>query len=355
MKENARIAHVVFSLVLSILALSASRVHAEDLWNVYDGFDGPGKGKAIVLVSGDEEYRSEEALSQLGKVLAKHHGFKCTVVYAIDPDTGIVNPNNQRNIPGLEALKVADLMIIATRFRKLPDEQMKHIDDYLRRGGPVIGMRTATHAFQIPGDSPWAHYGNNYNGDKKAWKGGFGRLVLGEKWISHHGRHGRQSTRGLTAPGAEGHPVLRGIKDGDIWGPTDVYGVRLPLPRDSKPIVLGQVLAGMNKDDEPLQEEDRPRARRRNDPMMPVGWTKSYQIPGGMKGRSFATTMGASTDLVAAGTRRMIVNAAYWLLGMDLPAAGTDVDLVGEFKPTRFGFKKKDYWLKKGVRPSDLR
>ena len=79
MKENARTAHVVFSLVLSMLALSASRGHAEDLWNVYDGFDGPGKGKEIVLVSGDEEYRSEEALSQLGKVLAKHHGFKCTV------------------------------------------------------------------------------------------------------------------------------------------------------------------------------------------------------------------------------------------------------------------------------------
>ncbi len=172
--------------------------------------------------------------------------------------------------------------------------------------------------------------------------------MLGERWVNHHGHHGSQSTGGIAAPGAEGHAVLRGIKDGDIWGPSDVYEVNLPLPGDSKPIVLGQVLAGMNKGDQPVEG-------RKNNPLMPVAWSKSYQIPGGMKGQSFATTLGASTDLVAAGTRRMIVNAAYWLLGMDLPAAGTEVDLVGEFKPTRFGFKDEDYWLKKGVRPSDLR
>lgn len=334
-------------LVLSAFLLAAPHAQAADPWNVYEGSGGPGEGKEIVLVSGDEEYRSEEALTQLGRILAKHHGFKCTVVYAIDPKTGVIDNNNQRNIPGLEALATADLMIIATRFRNPPDEQMRHIDRFVKRGRPVLGMRTATHAFNIRGGS-WGHYGNGYNGEKKEWKGGFGRLVLGEKWISHHGHHGRESTRGIAAPGAEGHPVLRGIKDGDIWGPTDVYGVRLPLPGDSKAIVLGQVLKGMDKDDKPV---DGPK----NNPILPVGWAKSYQVPGGMKGRSFATTMGASTDLVAAGTRRMVVNAAYWLLGMDVPAAGTNVDLVGEFKPTRFGFKEGDYWLKKGVRPSDLR
>ena len=78
-----------------------------------------------MLVSGDEEYRSEEALSQLAKILATHHGFDCTVLYAIDPKTGEINPNEQTNIPGLEALRDADLMVIATRFRNLPDEQMK--------------------------------------------------------------------------------------------------------------------------------------------------------------------------------------------------------------------------------------
>src|SRR3954462_4446798 len=85
----------------------------------YEGGDGPGKGKYIVLVSGDEEYRSEEALPQLGKILAKRHGFRCTVLFAIDPADGTINPNVS-NIPGLEALDSADLTVIFTRFRDLP-------------------------------------------------------------------------------------------------------------------------------------------------------------------------------------------------------------------------------------------
>ena len=157
----------------------ASSVYAAGPCVVYDGYDGPGKGKHIVLVSGDEEYRSEEALPQLGKMLAKAHGFKCTVLFAIDPQTGEISPNTRDNIPGLESLKTADLMIIATRFRDLKDEQMQLIDDYLRTGRPVIGMRTATHGFNIKGDKKWAHYGNGYRGDKEEWTDGFGRLVLG--------------------------------------------------------------------------------------------------------------------------------------------------------------------------------
>src|SRR5208282_2884422 len=122
---------------------------AADPWVVLDGFDGPGKGKHIVLVSGDEEYRSEEALPQLAKILAKQHGFKCTVLFAIDPKDGTINPNVNNNIPGLEALKTADLMILATRFRNLPDDQMKHIVDYIDAGKPIIGLRTATHSFNL--------------------------------------------------------------------------------------------------------------------------------------------------------------------------------------------------------------
>src|SRR5438874_3208044 len=117
---------------------------------VYEGGQGPGKGKHIVLVSGDEEYRSEEALPQLAKILAKHHGFKCTVLFAINPDDGTIDPKNTHNIPGLEALDNADLMVIFTRFRDLPDEQMKHVVKYVASGKPIVGMRTATHAFNIP-------------------------------------------------------------------------------------------------------------------------------------------------------------------------------------------------------------
>src|SRR5512147_1583650 len=118
--------------LLATLLGGAIAIHAAGI--VFEGSKGPGKGKHIVLVSGDEEYRSEEALPQLGKILAAQHGFKCTVLFAIDPKTGEINPNVNNNIPGLEALKTADLMIIATRFRNLPDDQMQHIASYVESG-----------------------------------------------------------------------------------------------------------------------------------------------------------------------------------------------------------------------------
>jgi type 1 glutamine amidotransferase len=337
--------HTCLAVLAMIPTVISSPARADDptQWVVYQGTDGPGKGKHVVLVGGDEEYRSEESLPQLGKILAKHHGFKCTVLFAVDKQTGEINPDVVDNIPGLEALDSADLMIIATRFRNLPDAQMKHIVDYLDRGKPVIGLRTATHAFNIPDkNATYAKYGWKYDG--KDYEKGFGKQVLGETWVAHHGKHKVQSTRGIAAPDAKDSPILRGIKDGDIWGPSDVYTVNLPLPGDSKPVVLGQVLEGMNVGDKPLEGE-------KNNPMMPVAWTKTYEGAHGEKGRVFTTTMGAATDLTAEGTRRMVVNAVYWALGMEdgVPQEGTKVDLVGTYEPTAFGFKG----FKKGVRPAD--
>ncbi len=256
----------------------------------------------IVLISGDEEYRSEEALPQLAKILSKNHGFNCTVLFAQDPkNPGIVNPNYLNNIPGLESLETADMMIIFTRFRALPDAQMKLIDDFLKSGKPVIGMRTATHAFNfnnIDFDSHYTQYSNYHKGDD-VWNGGFGKLVLGENWVSHHGHHKHQSTRGIAAPGAGNHAILNSIKSGDIWGPTDVYTVRLPLPGDAQPIVLGEVVlrdVAYNEDDVLFgmrSTDSKPAGLAKrgdkeidlNEPMMPVAWTKSYQLPEVKKGK----------------------------------------------------------------------
>lgn len=302
--------------------------------------------KHIVLIAGDEEYRSEEALPQLARILSEHHGFRCTVLLPIDPETGEVDPKTPDNIPGLEALETADLMILFTRFRALPDDQMEQIDRYLRRGGPVIGLRTATHAFSFPEESRWHHYSDGYSGEKAEWTGGFGRLVLGEKWISHHGRHKHESTRGIVAESGRGHPVTRGIEDGDIWGSTDVYTVRLPLPGDSSVLVLGQVLARRGEYDETdldfgMRPDDGPPVAEKNDPMMPIAWTRSYRLPGGAPGRAFTSTIGSSTDLLNEGVRRLWVNAVYWALGLEeaIPEEGTKVDLVGDYRPSQYGFR----------------
>ena len=347
-------ARMLAGYLFAAAALTGARAGAETPWVVYQGGDGPGKGKNIVFVSGDEEYRSEEALPQLAKILAQRHGFTCTVLFAIDPDDGTINPEEVDNIPGLKALKTADLMVIFTRFRDLPAKQMKYISDYIDAGKPVVGLRTATHSFSI-GSGPYVRYSWGYSNDKD-WDHGFGRHVLGETWINHWGQHGKQSTRGIIAKGQEDNPILRGIKDGDVWGPTDVYEVRVPehkagaaIPADAwpegTPLIFGQILAGMHPDDKPI---DGPK----NDPMMPVAWTRTYKGASADKaGRVFTTTMGAATDLETEGTRRMLVNACYWAMGMeDKIAAKSDVELVGDYKPLPFRFGG----YKKGVKPSDL-
>jgi type 1 glutamine amidotransferase len=318
-----RVASIVFVLALSALA-------ADDRLVIHP--QPPAKGKRIVLVSGDEEYRSEQMLPQVARILAGRHGFDCTVLFAIDPADGTINPEFTHNIPGLETLDSADLLILFTRFRDLPDAQMKHIVDYVEAGKPIIGIRTATHAFDLKTSSTYQLFSWN----SKQWDGGFGRQVLGETWINHHGRHGVQSTRGIIAPGQERHPILRGISSGDIWAPTDVYQVRIPLRDGALPLILGQVLAGMQPSD-PLAEG------KINDPMMPVAWTTSYR-----GGRIFTTTMGSAQDLLNEAFRRLLVNATYWALAMEarIPARA-DVALVGGYQPLPFGFGGAE----KGVKP----
>ncbi len=300
------------------------------------------RGHSIVLISGDEEYRSEEGLPMLARLLAERHGFTCHTLFAIDRESGEINPDEQGNIPGLALLADADLMIIATRFRNLPPDQMAHIDAYVQAGRPILGMRTATHAFALDGD--YARYAWNYNGDPE-YAGGFGRWILGETWIAHHGAHGRESTRGVLHPGAADHPIVRGIEDGDIWGPTDVYRVRLPLPDGCRVLVDGAILDGMSPDSNPVADD-------RNAPMIPVAWCREMPLGRGKTRRVFTTTMGAATDLESEGLRRLIVQGVYWLVGLDddVPASGADVRLTWPFEPTDFGFGA----YRRGMRPTDF-
>ena len=175
-------------LTIAAAALLASWSAASAAGNaVYPGKSGPGKGKHIVLLAGDEEYRSEEAMPMLAKILSVRHGFKCTVVFPIDPADGTINPVAVTNLPGIGALDSADLCIMGLRFRELPDEQMRHFADYLGAGKPFIALRTSTHAFKYDRNrtSPYA----KYDWHSTTWPGGFGQQVLGETWVNHHGHH----------------------------------------------------------------------------------------------------------------------------------------------------------------------
>src|SRR6185369_10555939 len=314
------------------LAMLASVAGAD--YVTYQGKAGPGAGKHVVFLSGDEEYRSEEALPQLAKILAERHGFKCTVLFAINPADGTINPNVRTNLPGAEALDSADAIVMALRFREWPDAQMKHFVDAWLAGKPIIALRTSTHAFNYS-DYPASPYAK-FSFNSKDWPGGFGKQVLGETWVAHHGAHKKEATRGIIEPAAADDPILRGVTD--LFGNSDVYTASPAA--DAKILVRGQVLTGMNPTDGPVEG-------KKNDPMQPVVWTRLYRNDAGVTNKILCTTMGAATDLENEGLRRLIVNAVYWGAGLAVPAKA-DVSLVGDYKPTMYGF---DGFIK-GTKPS---
>ena len=319
-------------VLAGLICMIVSSAQAKPL--VLESGDGPGNGKHIVFLVGDEEYRSEDSMPQLAKILAVHHGFKCTVLFSINKETGDIDPKTLDNIPGLEALEKADMMVMFLRFRELPDEQMKYIVDYTNSGKPIMGLRTSTHAFNYKKlkDSPYAKYSFR----SKEFDGGYGRQVFGETWISHYGRHQVESTRGLIVTGMGNEVIAKGVED--IWGESDVYGLTT-LTGDSKPLIMGQVLVGMNPDDKPNTDKK----------LVPVAWTKTYTGDKGRTARVFTTTMGHSFDLNSEGFRRLLVNACYWGMEMeDKIPAKSKVDLVGTYDPNKIGVDKH----KAGLKPS---
>jgi hypothetical protein len=328
------------AIVLCTLAWPAGAAAQASI--TYAGSAGPGQGRHIVFLSGDEEYRSEEALPMLAKILSQRHGFRCTVLFAVDPD-GIINPTNTRSLADSAALDSADLIVMMLRFRQWPDEDMARFERALHRGTPVIAIRTSTHPFNgFPPDSRWAKW--NYNN-----AGGFGKQVVGETWVTHWGRHKVEATRGVIEPAERSHPVLRGITQ--LFGDTDVYEAYPPA--DATVLVRGLVLQTLAPDAPPAnREKTRASDKQRqpiNDPPMPVVWTRDHRNDAGTTNRILTTTMGAATDFEDEGMRRLIVNGAYWLLGLDVPARA-DVTFVDEYRPSFYGFDG----FRKGLRPSDF-
>jgi hypothetical protein len=154
----------------------------------------PSQNKKLVFVASDHEYRAEETLPALARIMAVHHGFDCTVLFGLDTKGEI--EAGASNIPGLETLRDADGMVMFTRFLALPPEQMKHIDEYLNRAGPVVGLRTSTHGFKYDknrANDLYSKYDFRFAG--KEYRGGFGEQVLGQSWVGHYGQNHRQSTR----------------------------------------------------------------------------------------------------------------------------------------------------------------
>ena len=327
----------IFYLLITVFCLSffSPSLLAQNL--VYDGASGIGKGKHIVFIASDHEYRGEETCPAIARILAHRYGFKCTVLFGLD-DNGHIKPGSSK-IPGMEALDKADMMFLFLRFLAPDDASMEHFISYLNRGGPVLGLRTTTHGFNgLKGKN--SKY--NYNSRDKSYDWGFGRQVLGETWrpregAGHYGSNHKFSTRMFVVPEQKNHPVMRGVKDMHAMA-----GAYSAVPIEGS-VILGknQVLDSMKPDGKPLP----------NKPPSPSIWVRTYKSASGKEGRVFTSTQGASEDIISEGVRRCIINGVFWCMGLDESIkADMNVDFVGPYQPTTFSFGGG----RKKVKPIDL-
>lgn len=329
------IRHSGLVAVLGLCAFFTTTASAEHQSSVvYEGKEGVGVGKHIVFVASDHEYRGEEALPALARIMAKHYGFKCTVLFGIDPEDGTIKPGSS-HLSGLKVLREADLMVIFMRFISMEDEEMQHFVDYVDRGGTILGLRTSTHAFKIPPHRKFYSYDWQYPGEE--FHLGFGRQVLGETWVTHYGENHKQSSRLAPAPGQEAHSILRGVKE--MHTMAGAYMVH-PI-EGSTMLAYATVLNGM--------EPDAPADTTKE--QVPVVWVREYESKSGNKARICTTTQGASQDIVNEGFRRLLVNAHLWCLGMeDAIKDDNPIDFVGSYYPTDFSFTE----FRRGVKPKDI-
>jgi hypothetical protein len=323
-------------LLASFAAAQGEHPVPEDpRWLTFQGGDGPGAGRHVVLIAADQEYRSEQSMPMLAHLLAEQHGFHTTVLLGVNGD-GLVDPTQKvygekgtiaHDIPGLEQLERADLLILFTRLLTLPAEQRAHLHAYLDSGKPLIALRTANHGF--------LEFDYRLDGERVR----FGDDVLGGSFRGHHGRWHQDSTRGSVIPEHADHPVLIGVED--VWGPSDVYRTYPEgesLPAGCTPLLMGQPLTGRQPTDGPNHDLI----------PLPVAWVKTWTGASGRPARVFHSTMGSARDFESAGLRRLVINATYWGLGLEEAIrADSSVEIVGDYRPLASGFA----YEKLGVRP----
>lgn len=310
-------------------------VPESELWLTYTGKPGAGKGKHIVLIAADQEYRSEQSFPMLARILSQHHGFHCTVLFSVN-EKGEVDPTlpapfkdkeKRHRIPGLKYLADADCLIWLSRFMQLEDDQMAHFHNYFDSGKPMIALRTANHGF-------WGGKRYTKNGKSVSLN-----ELLGGSFMGHHGGWHREATRGIVVQKNQSHPVLTGVND--IFGTSDVYrchNEKKPFPKDCTSLVLGQPLVNLKKDSAP-NEKKQP---------LPIAWTKTWTGNKNKASRILHFTMGSAVDFQNEGVRRITINGVYWGLKMESSIKeNLPVDIVGEYKPLKAGFN----YEKLGVQP----
>lgn len=279
-----------FFQALSLITLMMACAPSPNKPSATDDSDKP----VVVFVTGDHEYSSENTMPLLAAELEKNYDMK-TVVLKSHPDQ-----NAEEDIPGLEALRDADLAVFFLRWRRLPADQLKHIDDYLNSGKPVIGFRTSTHSFNYPEGHElrkWNAFGERAFGSPPGWGG-----------PAKHTHYGHESSTDVYVIEKEAnHPILKGV-DKNFHVKSWLYKVLPDYPaKGSTWLLMGK---SVNPNSADAIEN-------------PVAWT--WVSPSGAK--TFMTTLGHPEDFQQEALQRLCVNAIHWTLEKPIPDWKGKIDI----------------------------
>jgi type 1 glutamine amidotransferase len=234
--------------------------------------------RSILMMIGEDEYKTETTLPQFAKDYLGPHGFQVKIIHA--------DATDKNDFPGLvEALPQADVLLVSVRRRPPKAEQLAAVRAHLAAGKPVVGIRTASHAFSLRSNvAPEAGYA--------AWTS-FDQEILGGNYVGHHGNGPRVETS--TAPGAAAHPILVGIDPTKIGSAGSLYKV-VPLMPSTTPVLMGTI-PGF--------------------PVEPVAWTNSPRVGGS---RVFYTSLGHADDFGNAAFCKLLLQGLCWTIDNAPPA-----------------------------------
>lgn len=233
----------------------------------------------VVLLIGEDEYQTEKTLPAFADDELANRGVRLTTIYS--------DANDPNVFPGLEALDKADLLIVSVRRRTPPAEQLQRIRKYIEKGKPVVGIRTASHAFSLRGNQPPP-------AGHAAWPE-FDAQVLGGHYTNHHPAP-TETARTLVwvKEDAKTHPVLAGLPPTEWSVGSSLYKTR-PLAKSTKVLLMGRFEGA---------ETDIGREAE------PVAWTNTHY----RGGRVFYTSLGHPDDFKIAPFRQMLLNGIFWAL-----------------------------------------
>lgn len=241
-----------------------------------------------VLVAGTLHYSPELTLPLFAQELERF-GFRTTVIRG----EGDPEKKTENVLPGIGGLADADVAIFFPRFLQLPDHEWQPIEDYLKSGKPVIGLRTASHAFRYPKDHPRHH-----------WNDDFGRRALGTPYIVHQ----TGTTQVSVIAKYKTHPIMSHVTKTQWVSPGTLYLTR--LEGGCVPLLMGTGKGPfrlIEKSFGPVQVNES------EADIVAWAWQNEWA------GKVFGTSLGDPGDFAEESFTRMLVNSVCWAVGKPVP------------------------------------